>query len=168
MKRNLLLLFLASAITFSCSSDKDEENDPVEEASLIGTWVLSEINVDDSSTNTNLNLAEDIINALIADGCDILTFTFSQDQTVVAESRDFTETGNDINPSGDGLLIECPENVEVDESVWSLDGDQLTFVDSDGLEETITINLEGNTLTIAGEAIDEDNLDDSDLIFTRE
>ena len=161
-------LFIFSAMLFvACSSDKDEDV-ANEQVSLIGSWNFTELDVTGVDDSNNLDLADDVIRFLIAQGCDIVVFDFNTDQTVDASVRDFTETGRDIGPDGASLLIECPENVTTQSSIWRLEGDQLTFITEDLTEETITIELTANTLTIPGEFINADNLSGTNAIFTRQ
>lgn len=165
MKTRITLLFLSATLLLSCSSDNDGENEGGEE-SLIGTWSFTELNVDDA--DGEIKLANEVIKVLISQGCDILTFEFKSDQTMEAEYRDFTQTGTDVNSGGTGLLIECPENAEITSSTWSLEGDQLTIVDDDGMNDTVTIQLNGDTLTVSAEIIDEDNLEGAEAVFKRD
>lgn len=167
MYKNILFLLGLALVLMSCSSDKDESdlnNDP---NTIVGIWSLTDLNVGDANSS-EIAQAEDILDVLIAQDCEILTFDFKQDNTVTAVAKDFSETGRDVNASGTGLLIECPEESETSSSVWSLEGNQLTFINEDQTEETITIELNGNTLIIPAEVIDEDNLGGATAIFTRQ
>ncbi len=166
MKFKSLFLLVASIILFSCS--KDKENDAVTgEAALIGTWHFAELDVTTAQSPENIELANDVIEVLLENGCEILVFTFKADKTVDVRAKDFTETGVDVKPDGSGLLIECPANTETETSVWALDGDQLTFINSQGLSETITIELSGSSLIIPAEVINEDNLNGAKAIFVK-
>ncbi len=165
MKTRIALLFLSATLLLACSSDNDDENGG-DDNSLIGTWSFTELNVDDA--DGEIKLANEVIKVLISQGCDIFTFEFKSDQTMEAAFRDFTETGTDVNSEGTGLLIECPENAEIISSTWSLEGDQLTIVDSDGMNDTVTIQLNGDTLTVSAEIIDEDNLEGAEAVFKRD
>lgn len=166
MKKYLFFLCIGASFLFSCSSDKDEDNLKDESGSIVGTWSFTELNTDDADSS-QIALSEDIIGVLIAQNCEILVFDFMDDNTVTAVSRDFTETGRDINLGGTGLLIECPSNSLTKSSIWSLEGNQLTFLNEDQTEETVTIELDGNTLIIPAEIINEENLGGAKAIFTR-
>ncbi len=169
MKRAMLSLFVASLLLFSCSSDDgDGATEMPEEISLVGVWEFTELNIDDVETDQQIRLANDVIEVLVAQGCDILTFDFKADESVTASYRDFTETGRDVNPDGSGLLIECPDTVETSSSVWSLEGDQLTFVNEDMTEETVTIELTATQLIVPAELLDENNLMGAKAIFDRQ
>ncbi len=167
MKLFYLGTFLLSIMLISCSTDQENETEStVETSSLIGLWSFSELDTDGATGN--VELSNDILTVLVAGGCDILTYDFKSDMTVTASVRDYTETGNSVNDSGTGLLIECPSDVVTTTSVWALDGDQLSFINSDGEIETITIELDGDVLIIPGEVINEDNLSGTDAIFTKQ
>ncbi|WP_299532372.1 lipocalin family protein [Ulvibacterium sp.] len=165
MKTRIVLLFLSATLFWACSSDNDDGNGG-DDNSLIGTWSFTELKVDDA--DGEIKLANEVIQVLIAQGCDIFTFEFKSDQTLEAAFKDFTETGTDVNSEGTGLLIECPENAETTSSTWSLEGDQLTIVDGNGISETVTIKLEGGTLTLSAEIIDEDNLEGAEAVFKKD
>lgn len=165
MKRNLLLLFVATALLWSCSSDSEDEPN-VEATSLVGTWELIDVKINESTASDPLKFAKGIADVLIEDDCDLWTFTFNADESLVSENK-FNYIEVDLNNTGDGLSVPCPTNQDVDATTYSLDGDQLTFADGILSSETITIDLEGNTLTIAGDDLDPNNLSGSELVFSR-
>ncbi|WP_047418911.1 lipocalin family protein [Cellulophaga sp. Hel_I_12] len=164
MKRIILAAMVCATLSLSCSEDKNE--DAMIASNLVGVWEFSEL--DTANATGNVNLINDILMNLVASGCDILSYDFKSDQTVTASYRDFTETGRDVNLGGTGLLIECPSNVIMTSGVWELNGDQLSFIDTSGSIETVTIEIDGNTLTIPGEVLDEDNLAGTKAIFIKQ
>jgi len=164
MKRIILAAIVCVTLNLSCSEDKNE--DAMLTADLVGIWEFSEL--DTANATGNVNLLNDILVSLVASGCDILSYDFKSDQTVTASYRDFTETGRDVNLGGTGLLIECPSNVVMTSGVWELDGDQLSFIDPSGSIETVTVEIDGNTLTIPGEVLDADNLEGTKAIFIKQ
>lgn len=168
MKYSFAYLLVALVFFVSCSSDDraSVEAQPDSNA-LIGSWNFTELDITGVESPNEILLAQDIIDELLSDGCEILVFTFNADKTVIAESKDFTETGVDVSPDLSGLLVECPENTQTESSIWSLEGDQLTFINADGENETITIELDGNTLVIPGESLNAENLTDTKLVLTR-
>lgn len=164
--KNVVLLFIATLVSFSCSSDKDDEMEKAAEGtSVVGVWEFKELDV--TGATGNIDWAEDVLTKLVADDCDVVTFDFKENKTVEASVRDFTTTGVDVNPAGGGLLIECPEIVEVATTIWSLDGSTLTFINDNLEEEMIKIELTADTLTIPGEYINEANLAGVKAIFKR-
>jgi len=192
MKISLSLLFVMCFLVFSCSTDSEgetvdddqigmeddgmldddmdsDDDDTDDEMSdnddLIGLWVLTELRVDESVDDDDLDFAGEILNFLVAAECDLITFNFKDDGTVDSESKaNYIEIGLGAG----GLEIPCPEDSDVESTLWSLEGDQLTFVNDMQEEETITIVLEDeDTLIIAGQDIDENNYVGADAVFIR-
>ncbi|MEL6916340.1 MAG: lipocalin family protein [Bacteroidota bacterium] len=171
MKHNLLLLFLVATLTFSCSSDDNGDGGnemPMEPSSLVGTWDFTEFRIDEATADDDLLFAKGIADVLLAEGCDILTFVFNNDETVDAEIRNFDDVQIDLTPDGGGLSVECPTTFETESSIWSLDGDQLTFINEDGISETVTIQLNGDTLIVPAEILDSENASEGEAVFTRQ
>ncbi len=166
--KKIIFLFVAIIITSSCSNDSDDNaNDsPSDTNQLVGTWVLTDLRIDSGVDNDDLDFAKQIIAFLQGIDCDLVTFTFNENGTVSSENRaNFLSIDVGMN----GLEIPCPTESETEASVWSLEGDQLTFVNENMEEETITISFEGNdTLIIAGADIDAENFAGADAIFTRQ
>ncbi|MDT0605704.1 hypothetical protein [Croceitalea rosinachiae] len=195
MKLRLSLLFVICVLVFSCSTDNDgdimetdqtgmEDDGMVDDAmddmdsnddgsdddmssgvDLVGLWVLTELRIDETVDDDDLDFASDILDFLVAGECDLITFNFKDDGTVDSESKaNFIEVGL----GADGLEIPCPEQSDLETTLWSLDGDQLTFINDMQEEETITIVLEDEvTLIIAGQDIDENNYVGADAVFTK-
>ncbi|NQZ45702.1 MAG: hypothetical protein HRT65_15455 [Flavobacteriaceae bacterium] len=189
MKRNLLLLGLVAIFMIGCSTDNMDEGadddtamqdddttaeDGMDDTSddtsgttgdLVGLWTLSDIRFDETLDNDDLEFAKEIIEFLIAQECYLVTFDFMDNGMVTSESK-----GNylEINAGPTGLDIPCPEESDVFTSLWSLDGDQLTFIDEGEEKETLTIVFEDeNTFIIDGSAVDENNYDGGEAVFIR-
>lgn len=163
MKQSILSLFFLFLFIFSCSNDKLDNEDSV---TIVGEWKFKSLDTNEASGN--VELANDILMVLVAGGCDVLSFDFKTDHTVTSFYRDFTETGKDVNVAGTGLLIECPETVNVETTLWELTGNQLSFIDDDGAIKTVTIQIVGSTLIIPGEVLDENNLAGTKAIFEKQ
>ncbi len=169
MKRNLLLLFVASALIFSCSSDDNGGGDdtPTEDK-LVGTWDLSTIEIDDDIEDQDLEFAKDIVDVLIAQDCNLLTLIFAADGTLTIQERDFSDVEINVNQGGTGLDIPCPDADADETAEWSLDGNQLTITFEDTTSETVTVAFDGNnTLIVDAEFVDEDNLSDATAVFAK-
>jgi hypothetical protein len=164
MKRIILALVFCASISYSCSDDK--EDDEINATELIGVWKFSKLDI--ANATGNVKLANDVLTVLVATGFDILNYNFKSDQTVTASLRDFTETGRDVNSGGTGLLIQCPSNVQTSTGIWELNGDKLSFIDANGNKETVTIQIDGDTLTVPGEVVNEDNLKGTKAIFKKQ
>tara|TARA_R110000868_G_scaffold102146_6_gene281341 strand:+ start:1210 stop:1701 length:492 start_codon:yes stop_codon:yes gene_type:complete len=163
MKKNTIFIFLCVAMAFSCSNDKLAADDSL---SIIGEWKFTGIDANEATGNVKLTC--DILTVLVAGGCNILTFDFKNDLTVTSLYKDFTQTGKDVNVSGTGLLIECPESVITETTVWELEGNQLSFIDANGAVEIITVQIEGDVMIIPGEVLDEDNLKGTEAVFEKQ
>ena len=166
--KKIFVLLTVVALTFSCSNDGDDNGNegPNSANPLVGTWVLTDLRIDMGVNNDDLDFAQQIIAFLQGIDCDLITFTFNEDGTVTSENRaNFLS----INAGAGGLDIPCPTESETENSVWSLEGNQLTFINENMEEETITVTFEGdNTLIIAGADIDAENFAVADAVFTRE
>nr|WP_298994480.1 lipocalin family protein [uncultured Allomuricauda sp.] len=162
-----IVLFLAVvALSFSCSNDADDNDAMNSENRLVGTWVLTDLRIDSGVDDDDLDFGKEIIAFLQGIDCDLITFTFNEDGTVTSVDR---ASFISINVGMNGLDIPCPTESDTENSVWSLEGNQLTFINENLEEETITIAFEGdNTLIIAGEDIDAQNFTGADAVFTRQ
>lgn len=173
MKRNLLILFLTAAVTFSCSSDSDtntadpdETATPVEEVSpLVGIWDFTELDLNGANASAQLIIINGILDVLSGSGCDIATLTFNEDDTANIQVRDFSEQIAALE-GGTTPSVMCPDAQVSEDSEWRLEGDQLTFV-REGEEQTLTIVLDGDTLTIPAEIIEEEAFAGAGAVFTR-
>ncbi len=165
MKRIILALICCAAMSYSCSEDNMGDTE-LSSSKLIGKWSFSEIEAPNATGN--LNLTNQLLSILVASGCDILNYDFKTDQTVTASFRDFSQTGNSVNSAGSGIAVQCPTEVITSTGVWSLEGDKLSFLDANGNEETVTIQIDGDTLTVPGEVINEENLAGTKAIFKKQ
>jgi len=163
--KKLVLLFIATATFFSCSSDKDEGEELDTVFSIVGEWEFKELDV--TGATGNVDLVEDVLTELVANGCDVATLDFRDNNTITASIKDHTQTGVDIRPGGGGLLIECPTFIDVVTTIWSLEGSELTLTGQDLEPIVFAIELTADTLTMPGEYLDEDNLGGTKIIFER-
>lgn len=164
MKRNLLALYMVTALLFSCSSDKDDTN---QENDIIGSWELTALEIDDNTASDDEKFARDILSFLSALDCSLLTITFNADQTVITEN-----SGNylDINLITIGTVLDVPCPTEKDTSVDSYlyEGGVLTYIDENEIETKVNVNISGNTMRVNAVELDFTNFDDGGvLIFTK-
>ncbi|UII77010.1 lipocalin family protein [Flagellimonas sp. HMM57] len=169
MKKNIAFFFLTVFLVISCSTDNKEDEAMNDTAiDLVGTWVLTDLRIDENTNDDDLNFAKQILDNFKSSDCDIVIFTFRGDGTAVSENK-VNFIAENINVGAGGLSVDCPSESVTETTTWSLDGDQLTFVDSNMEEEVITVVLEDeNTLIIAGEDINADNYTGADGVFTRQ
>ena len=164
MKRNLLVLFIATALLFSCSSDKDDTN---QENDIIGSWELTALEIDDNTASDDEKFARDILSFLSALDCSLLTITFNADQTVITEN-----SGNylDINviTGGTGLDVPCPTEKDTSVDSYLYEGGVLTYIDENEIETKVKVIISGNTMRVNAVELDFANFDDGgELIFTK-
>ena len=162
MKKAIIMLGAVLFFT-ACSTDNDNEVE-LEASALVGTWNMTDVRFPEDPEDTSLNLADEIIDRLVQENCFLVSFTFNTDGSVTSEDRvNFVE----VNVGAMGLDVPCPEDSALETGEWVLEGDQLTLTGADQ-EETITINLSGNTLIIAGEEINAQNYAGAEAVFTRQ
>ena len=164
MKRNLLALYMVTALLFSCSSDKDDTN---QENDIIGSWELTALEIDDNTASDDEKFARDILSFLSALDCSLLTITFNADQTVITEN-----SGNylDINliTIGTGLDVPCPTEKDTSVDSYLYEGGVLTYIDENEIETKVNVNISGNTMRVNAVELDFSNFDDGGvLIFTK-
>lgn len=164
MRRNVFVFLMASALTFSCSSDKNDEN--MEDGSaIVGSWQVTELKINNATASDNAKYGKQILDFLTAKDCYILTFTFNEDLTVVVEDAVNYIV---INATSTGLDIPCPTESDSDSSTYTYDGKVLTYVDADGKTVNVNATVNGNMLTIDADGLDIPNFNDSgELIFEK-
>lgn len=163
MKKGIIALM---AIVFLASCSTDSENDEMLETSaLVGTWNMTDVRFQEDPNDTSLNLADEIVDQLVEEECFLVSFTFNADGSASGENKvNYIE----INAGPTGLDVPCPEQSDIEATIWSLTGNQLTFINENQEEETITIQLEGNTLILAGDDINAENYTGAEVVFTRQ
>lgn len=165
MKRKLMLFTLLSVVLLSCSKDKDEVNIDYQQL-ILGTWNISAVQVDEGNTDDELAFLAEIVGVLVAQDCEAVTLIFNENGTLSTRNG-ANDIGINVNAGGTGLSIDCPDTFETETTTWSLEGDQLTVVDGDGVAQTSTIVLSENELIVAGEEIDEDRFMGSNVVFVK-
>jgi len=164
MKRNLLILFSATALLFSCSSDKDDTN---QDNDIVGSWELTALEIDDSTASDDEKFARDILSFLTAIDCSLMTITFNADQTVITENSGSYLDIN-VNTGGTGLDVPCPTEKDTSVDSYMYEGGVLIYIDENEIETTVNIEISGNTMRVNAMELDFANFDDGgDLIFTK-
>ncbi|NAY92761.1 hypothetical protein GTQ34_12620 [Muricauda sp. JGD-17] len=165
MKKTSLLIGMITLL-FSCSNDDNSGENSTDDNDLVGTWALTDARFVEDPSDPTLNLADEILDALVDEDCFLASFTFNADGTVMSSN-----SVNYIVPNATptGLSVDCPTQSDTESGTWILEGNELTLTDENQMSETITIQFEGNnTLIISGEDIDENNYAGADAVFTRQ
>ena len=164
MKCNLLTLFLATALLFSCSSDKDDLN---QDNNILGSWELTALEIDESTASDDEEFAQNILSFLSAINCSIMTITFNADLSVITEnSGNYLEIN--VNPGGSGLDVPCPTEKDTSVDSYLYEGGVLTYIDEDQVETTVNVEISGTTMRINATELDFANFNDGGvLIFTK-
>ena len=164
MKRNLLALFIATTLLFSCSSDKDDANP---DNDIVGSWELTALDIDDSTASDDEKFARDILNFLSALDCSLMTITFNADLSVITEN-----SGNyldiNVNTGGTGLDVPCPTEKDTSVDSYLYEGGVLTYIDENEVETIVNVTISGNTMRVNATELDFSNFNDGGvLIFTK-
>ena len=164
MLRKFVYTVIAAGMLFSCSSDKEDGANPT---SILGTWDLTALQIDENNASTDEEFGKEILDFLTAQECYIITLTFNEDLSLVAEnSGNYIEIN--VNPGGTGLDIPCPVESDTDISTYTFDGERLSFIDENLETVTVTVQISGNTMTISAVEFGVDNFDSGgQLVFTR-
>jgi len=158
---------MATALIYSCSND-DDKSTATETNAIVGSWQATELRIDDQTASDDAKNGRDALDFLTAKDCYIITFTFNQDLTVVAENS-VNYLSIDVNSSGTGLDIPCPTEKDTDSSTYTYDGATLAILDSSGETVTTAATVNGNTLTIDASGLNIPNFNASgELIFNKQ
>jgi len=164
MKRNLLTLFIATTLLFSCSSDKDDSN---QDNGIVGSWELTALEIDDSTASDDEKFAQDILSFLSEINCSLMTITFNSDLSVITEN-----SGNyldiNVNPVGTGLDVPCPTEKDTSVDSYMYEGGVLTYIDENQVETTVNVEISGNTMRVNATELNFADFNDGGvLIFTK-
>lgn len=163
MKHNIVLIFTIAILVFSCSRDNDDdENDGVN--AIVGTWVATELQIDEDTVSDDVNFGKLVLDFLSENNCTVLTFTFNDDLTLIAEnSANFIDPASIVNNE-----FICPSETETTNSTYTYDGAILTTV-NDGETVTVNVTVSGDVLTADATDLDIPNFNGGgNLIFMRQ
>lgn len=174
MKRKFLILFVSSALLFSCSKDKiaadlvDELGGELEgdkSGELVGIWRATELKIDNSTATDQAKFGKQILDFLTAKQCYVVTFDFKADLSVVSKnSVNYLE----VNVGGSGLDIPCPSQEDTDTGTFSFDGEILTYVDSNDETVLLDVTVADGVLSIDAAQLDIPNFNASgELVFNK-
>jgi hypothetical protein len=163
--RNTVVIFLLGILLISsCSTDKTSENP---DNSILGTWDLTALTIDEATASDEEEFGQDILNMLTASNCYLVSLNFNEDLTLVTEdASNYLEIG--VNPGGTGLDVPCPSQRDMETTTYTYADGVLTFIDDN--QETISVDLtiSGGTMTVAAQELGVENFNaGGELIFTK-
>ncbi len=163
MKNTLLFVFM-TAIIWSCSNDKSNDNG-TDANSIVGTWDATELKIDDATASDDAKNGRDALSYLTARDCYVITFIFKEDLSVVAEnSVNYIE----VNVNAGGIDIPCPTQKDTDSSTYTFDGKVLSIVDNQGMTVSADVTFDGNTMAIDATGLNIPNFNVSgQLVFQK-
>lgn len=186
MKRNVIVLSIWATLVFSCSTEKiaediakeqeeqfeeliNEEETPEENidynAMLHGKWDATELKIDPNTASDQVKFGKQILDHLTNKECFIVTFTFENDLTVLAEN---SVNHLEINVGATGLDIPCPEAKDSESSTYSYDGETLTLIDGEGNELKAAVTVAVDTMMVDATDLGLQNFnEDGQLIFKK-
>lgn len=152
------MLLLAGA----CSSDGGTTGDPA--LRLVGDWELSTAYFDEESS-IDAVVAAQLFEELRGQNCPLLVFEFGEDGTGIAQSKlEFLDISADVG----SFDVDCPQPTSVEAFLWTLEEDQLSVTDAEGVTSVVTlINSSKNAFEVAGEEVDPDTFSGSVAVFIR-
>ena len=160
---------MASALVLSCSKDDDgnNNNEATDESAILGIWDAVELQIDEATASDDAKNGRDALNFLTAKDCYVITFTFNENLTVVADnSVNYLQIG--VNSQGTGLDIPCPTEKDTDNSTYTYDGKVLSILDDQGMTVNANATVDGTTLTVDATGLDIPNFNASgQLVFKK-
>lgn len=133
--KNAMYLFVLTLFIAGCSSDDDNGS----ENNLLGAWILTEVNLP-----LPLDLNEDgtpSTNVMDEFSCFQGSISFQGNGEYAQNLSTLVET--EVNGE---TVITCGDPI-ITTGTYELEGNQLTTVDSNGISNTTTINLQQDTLS---------------------
>lgn len=164
MIRKSAVLFLITILIYSCSTDKDNEG---ETNSIVGTWDVTELRIDESTASDDAKNARDLLDFLNAIDCSILTNVFSENLSLVTQNKgNYLEIN--VNEEGTGLDVVCPTQMDTETTTYTYADGVLTVTDENSETVTINVAISGDTMTIDAAELDIPNFNDGgELVFKR-
>lgn len=163
--RNTLVLFLIGTLLISsCSTDKSSDNP---DNSILGSWDLTALTLDEGTATDEEVFGQDILNMLSASNCYLVSLSFNEDLTLVTEdASNYLEIG--VNPGGTGLDVPCPSQRDMENTTYTYADGVLTFIDENQETVSVNISISGSTMTMAAQELGVENFNaGGELIFTK-
>lgn len=164
MKRNLFYVAMAMMALISCSSDGEDNGSPATN-SIVGTWDVTELRIDNATASDDAKFGKQILDFLTARNCTIISLEFNEDGSAVAENR-----GNyvEVNATSTGLDIPCPDQFDTETTTYTYNGTTVTFVDADGVTVEAGVSINGSEMSVNAADLEIPNFNESgQLIFIK-
>ena len=167
MKKSLLFICLGVSALFSCSSDKDKNNDDNSSNNIVGTWDATELRINDDTASDAAKFGSEILKVLTREDCAVITLQFNEDLTAIAtNSANYVEVN--VNANATGIDVPCPTESDSESSTYTYDGSVVTFLDGNGQEVEVRVTVQGDVMTVNAADLEIPNFDDSgELIFQK-
>ncbi len=158
-------LFTILIITFLISCSTDKSNDQKDTTNIEGTWVVTELQVDESSASDGVLFGAQILSLLNGIDCEVLSLTFTNDLSVeIDDSTSFLLESIDTA----SFEITCPTQSEITLSSYTYDGEVLVILDENEEEVSVNATIEGDLLFIDAADLDfSDLLSEGQLVFMK-
>ena len=163
--RNTVVTFLLGALLISsCSTDKSGDNP---DNSILGSWDLTALTIDEGTATDEEEFGQDILNMLTASDCYLVSLSFNADLTLVTEdASNYLEIG--VNPGGTGLDVPCPSQRDLESTTYTYADGVLTFIDDNQETISVDVTISGSTMTMAAQELGVQNFNaGGELIFTK-
>lgn len=164
MRNTAFIFLLGTLLISSCSTDKSSDNP---DNSIVGTWDLTALSIDEGTATDEEEFGQAILNMLTASDCYLVSLSFNADLSLITEdASNYLEIG--VNPGGTGLDVPCPSQRDMNTTTYIYVDGILTFVDENQETVSVELTISGNTMTMAAQELGVANFDvGGELIFTK-
>ncbi len=156
MKLKILFFVVVSALTFSCSSDKENDSEKNGPNAIIGTWDATQLKTEDPDAI----IQKGILDYLTEKECYVLTLSFNQGLNAIVESA---VQNVKVETTENGYDIPCPEERSTETGTYTYDGNILSIQGLNGQPIEAAITIEGKVM-----ALDAQDLEIPDFDYTGE
>lgn len=165
MKKTIFYFLMATITLISCSSDGDNDGGEQEGTTIVGTWDVTELRIDNATASDDAKFGKQILDFLTAQNCTIITLQFNQDLSAIAtNSANYVE----VNATSTGLDIPCPSDSDIETTTYTYNGSTVTFVDTDGATVEVAVSISGDQMAVNAADLEIPNFNESgELMFTR-
>lgn len=164
MRNTAFIFLLGTLLISSCSTDKSSDNP---DNSIVGTWDLTALTINEGTATDEEEFGQDILNMLTASDCYLVSLSFNADLSLITEdASNYLEIG--VNSGGTGLDVPCPSQRDMNTTTYIYVNGILTFVDENQETVSVELTISGNTMTMAAQELGVANFDaGGELIFTK-